>query len=81
MQEELIGFFPNATLIYKAGSATGDYHGQMNAANFSNYAVKKLIPNLPAQSVTVLDNAPYHCLQIDEPPSAYATKADMISWL
>jgi hypothetical protein len=28
------GFIPNAELIYRARSATGDYHGQMNAANF-----------------------------------------------
>jgi hypothetical protein len=64
------GFLPNAALIYEAGSAMGDYHGQMNAANFEKWAVEKLIPNLPAQSVTVLDNAPYHCLQFDNPRSA-----------
>jgi hypothetical protein len=52
------GFLPNAALIYMAGSATGDYHGQMNAENFEKWAVEKLIPNLPAQSVTVLHNAP-----------------------
>jgi hypothetical protein len=74
-------FLPNAALIYKAGSATGDYHGQLTAANFNKWAVEKLIPNLPAQSVIVLDNAPYHCLHIDKPPSAYAIRADMISCL
>jgi hypothetical protein len=58
------GFLPNAALIYKAGSATGDYHGQMNAVNSEKWAVEKLIPNLSAQSVTVLDNAPYHCLTV-----------------
>jgi hypothetical protein len=75
------GFLPNAELIYKAVSAKGDYHGQMNAANFEKWAVEKLIPNLPAQSVIGLDNAPYHFLQIDKPPSAYAIKTNMISWL
>jgi hypothetical protein len=75
------GFLPNAALIYKAGSAVGHCNGQMNAANFEKWTVEKLIPSLPAQSVIVLDNAPYHCLQIDEPPSAYAIKADIISWL
>jgi hypothetical protein len=48
-----------------AGSTTGDYHGQMNAAIFEKWAVEKLIPSLPDQSVIVLDIAPYHCLQID----------------
>jgi hypothetical protein len=52
------GFLPNAALIYKAGSAAGDYHGQMNAADFEKWEVEKLIPNLPAQSVIVPDNAP-----------------------
>jgi hypothetical protein len=47
-----------------AGSAKGDNHGQMNAANFEKWAVEKLIPNLPAQPVIVLDNAPYHCLRM-----------------
>jgi hypothetical protein len=67
--------------LYTAGSAPEVFHGQMNAANFEKWAVEKLSPNLPAQSVIVLDNAPYHCLQINKPPSAYAIKADMISWL
>jgi hypothetical protein len=62
-----------------AGSAVGDYHGQMNAADFEKWVVKKLIPHLPSLSVIVLDNAPYHYLQIDRPLSAYAIKADMIS--
>jgi hypothetical protein len=75
------GFLRNAALNYKAGSAMGEYHGQINAANFEKWAVKKLIPNLPAQSVIVLDNAPYRCLQIDKPPSSYAIRADMIACL
>jgi hypothetical protein len=75
------GFIPNAALTYKAGSSTEDYHGEMNTANFEKWAVEKLIPNLPAQSVIVLDNAPYHSLQINKPPSAYTIKTDMISWL
>jgi hypothetical protein len=67
-------FLPNAALIYETGSATRDCHGQMNAANFDKWPVEILSPNLPAQSVTVLDNAPYPCLQIDKPPSTYAIK-------
>jgi hypothetical protein len=33
------GFVPNAQLVYKAGCATGDYHGQMNSANFEKWVV------------------------------------------
>jgi transposase len=75
------GFLPNSQLVYKAGSATGDYHGQMNSANFEKWAFEKLVPNLPPHAAIFLDNAPYHCIQVDKPPSAYALKSDMISWL
>lgn len=44
---EISGFLPNVKLIYRAGSATGDYHGQMNATNFAKWII------------TVLDNEPY----------------------
>jgi hypothetical protein len=41
------GFLPNAELIHRAGSATGDYHGQINAAKFEKWVVEKMIPYLP----------------------------------
>jgi hypothetical protein len=41
----------------------------MDAVNFEKSVVKKLIPHLPLQSVTVLD----------KPPSSHAIKAVMIS--
>lgn len=75
------GFIPEAKLVYKAGGATGDYHGQMNGHNFQKWLMEKLLPHIPPQSVIVLDNAPYHCIQIDKPPTPYSLKKDMISWL
>jgi hypothetical protein len=71
------GFHPNEELIYRAGSATGDYHGQMNPENFKKLVVEIPIPNLPPKSVIILDNVPYHCPKTDKPPSAYAKKAFM----
>jgi hypothetical protein len=53
----------------------------MKSANFEKWVVVKLVPNLPPHAVIVLDNAPYHCIQVDKLPSAYALKSDMISWL
>ncbi|KAJ4446436.1 hypothetical protein ANN_13132 [Periplaneta americana] len=41
------GSLRNAELVYKAGSASGDYHGQMNQVNFEKWVDEKLIPNLP----------------------------------
>ena len=55
--------------IYKAVIEAGDCHGQMNATSFEKWGVKKLTSNLPLLPVFVLDNFPYHCLQVDWPLS------------
>lgn len=75
------GFIPNAQLVYTAGSASGDYHGQMNHINFEKWVNEKLLPNLPEQSVIVMDNAPYHSMQVDKPPVKSSLKRDMLAWL
>jgi hypothetical protein len=36
---EISGFLPNVKLIYRAGNAMGDYHGQLNATNFAKWIV------------------------------------------
>jgi len=64
--------------IYKAGLEAGDCHGQMNATNFEKWGVKKLTSNLPLLPVVVLDNSPYHCLQVDRPLSTCIVKTGMI---
>lgn len=60
------GFVKGAELIFKAGQASGDYHGQMNSENYEKWVREKLIPNLPPRSVLVLDNAPYHNIQLNK---------------
>lgn len=75
------GFVPGAGLIFKSGTTSGDYHGQMNGTNFEKWVTQKVIPNLKPASVVVMDNAPYHGIQIDKPPTKYATKPTMIEWL
>ncbi|XP_050301482.1 uncharacterized protein LOC126739728 [Anthonomus grandis grandis] len=75
------GFIPNASLIFKAGQATGDYHGQMNRENFMKWLEEKLIPNIPANSVVIFDNAPYHSVQENKVPTKSSTKKTMIDWL
>ncbi|XP_030754704.1 uncharacterized protein LOC115881383 [Sitophilus oryzae] len=75
------GFVENACLIFKAGLATGDYHGQMNQENFTRWLTEKLLPNIPAKSVIVLDNAPYHSVQEDKTPTRSSLKKDIIAWL
>ncbi|KAG8228629.1 hypothetical protein J437_LFUL008280 [Ladona fulva] len=41
----------------------------------------QLIPNLPPKSVVVIDNAPYHNVQLNRPPSSNAKKDTMKEWL
>lgn len=75
------GFIENAGLIFKAGLTTGDYHGQMNKDNFTKWLKEKLLPNIPENSVIVMDNAPYHSVQEFKTPTKSSTKQFIISWL
>ena len=52
------GFVPGAFLIFESNRKTGDYHHEMNAENYKKWLTEKLIPNLPPNSVLIIDNAP-----------------------
>jgi len=54
------GWVPNAKLTYKSTKKTGDYHGQVNYELFSKWFQEKLLPNIPKNSLIIMDNAPYH---------------------
>ena len=54
------GWVPNAKLIYKSTKKTGDSHGQVNYELFSKWFQEKLLPNIPKNSLIIMDNAPYH---------------------
>jgi hypothetical protein len=75
------GFLQGTGLIYKAGSASGNYHCRMNSTNFEKWVREKILQNLPPSSAVVLDNAPYHSVQADKALSKYSVKSEMISWL
>lgn len=76
-----MGFIPNALLIFKSGVKTGDYHSDMNAENYGRWLEEKLTPNLPTNSVVVIDNAPYHNTQENHAPTSNSRKNLMIEWL
>lgn len=42
---------------------------------------ENLIPNLESNSVIVVDNASYHNVQTNRPPTTNSKKCDMLSWL
>lgn len=76
-----MGFLPNTNLIYKANTTQGDYHGQMNSNIFEKWAQEKLIPNLPEKAVIVIDNAPYHSVQVNKIPNSNSRKSEVLDWL
>lgn len=75
------GFLPNALLVFSSHSEKEDYHGDMNAENFFKWADEKVIPNLPPNSVVIIDNAPYHNKLKDPPPTSANRKQEIYDWL
>lgn len=75
------GFVPNALLIFKSGTKSGDYHDDMNFQNYEKWLRNQLIPNLPRESVVVVDNAAYHNKQYDPAPNSTSRKSVMQAWL
>ena len=73
--------FLGAKQIFKAESESGDYHKEMKANNFYRWVREKLIPNLPAKSVVIIDNAAYYNIQIDRCTTAATRKADIQAWM
>lgn len=67
--------------MFKADTKTGDYHDQMNAENVTKWLTEKLIPNIPRNSMIVMDNAPYHSKEENKPPNMNSKKQAMVEWL
>jgi hypothetical protein len=75
------GFIPGALLIFKSNQTTEDYHKEMNSDNYLRWVQEKLIPNLPQNSVFVIDNAAYHNVLSEKCPTSSSRKEDMENWL
>lgn len=77
------GWVEGAKLVFQAKRRTGDYHGQMNFENFRRWFLDCLLPHIPASSLIVMDNAPYHNVYVDGAfyPSSSTRKADLQRWL
>ena len=61
-------FVPNAEVVFRALSSSGDYHGEMNHKMIVRWLEDKLVPNLAPKCVLVMDNAAYHNVQVDRRP-------------
>ena len=68
------GWVPGAQLTFKSSRKTGDYHGQMNHELFTKWFIKELLPNIPKESLIIMDNASYHNALSDDSPLQVAAK-------
>jgi transposase len=77
------GWVEGAKLVFQAKKRTGDYHGQMNFENFRKWFVESLLPRIPASSLIVMDNAPYHNVYVEGTfyPTSSTKKVELIDWL
>lgn len=76
------GWVNGAQLIFDAKKRTGDYHGQMNWENFSKWFEIQLLPNIPANSLIIMDNAGYHNVLADDSfPTPKTRKEGLLAWL
>jgi len=78
----LEGWVDGAELVFQAKNSTGDYHGQMNFDNFSKWFCKQLLPNIPNNSIIIMDNAKYHNILTDDTfPTPRSSKRELQAWL
>ena len=76
------GWVPGAKVTFKSTRKTGDYHGQMNQTMFTKWFEEKLLSNIPARSLIIMDNAAYHnVLSPVSAPTPACKKEKIRSWL
>lgn len=76
------GWVPGAELVFKANTNSGDYHGSMDEENFRKWFTTQLLPNIPDDSVIIMDNASYHNSYSDDGvPSLNSKKVVLQKWL
>lgn len=77
------GWVQGAQLVFQAKRRTGDYHGQMDFANFRRWFCRSFLPHIPAASLIVMDNAPYHNVYVDGVfyPTTATKKGELQNWL
>lgn len=73
------GFIPNMLEVFTS-KKSGDYHDEMNAKKFKEWFIK-LLKNIEPKSIIVMDNAPYHSVQINKPPTQTSLKQEIEKWL
>lgn len=62
-------------------NSSADYHEDMDSELFEKWFSDQLLPNIPGNSVIVMDNASYHSRQAEKVPNTNTRKRDIISFL
>ena len=76
------GWVPGAKIVFKSTRKTGDYHGQMNEELFQKWFIDRLAPNIPCNSLIIMDNASYHNVLTDySAPTPACSKTRIRNWL
>ena len=76
------GWVSGSKLVFKSTRKTGDYHGQMNLDLFKKWLTEMLLPNIPKNSLIIMDNASYHnTLSEYSPPTPLCSKKKIMEWL
>jgi hypothetical protein len=79
-----LGFLEGCDLLLNSKNNDRDYHKTMDGNLFQNWVINQLIPaltKLDRKCVVVFDNAPYHSVQLDKPPTFSSKKSQMQEWL
>ncbi|XP_025196189.1 uncharacterized protein LOC112595261 [Melanaphis sacchari] len=75
------GFVKGAKLIFLCKSGANiDYHTQMNSTIFKKWFIE-MMQNLEEPCVIVMDNSPYHSVQVQNYPKSNDNKATCKIWL
>ncbi|XP_037529197.1 uncharacterized protein LOC119406529 [Rhipicephalus sanguineus] len=75
------GFVDGESLVFRAkNSVASDYHSEVDGPRFERWFKEQILPNIEPRSVIVMDNAPYHSVQLQKLPSTSSRKAEVQSW-
>ncbi|XP_026736471.1 uncharacterized protein LOC113506119 [Trichoplusia ni] len=73
------GFVPNCLLAFKSKKTT-EYHEEMNYEKIKDWFIG-LLNNLKEPMTIIMDNAPYHSVQVNKPPNQSNRKSELVKWL
>jgi hypothetical protein len=78
------GFLKGCCLLLDSKCDDRDYHKTMNGDIFHKWVTNQLLPalqKLNKKCIVVMDNAPYHSVLAERPPTSSSKKSQLNDWL